>query len=118
MRYKYISGSHCFLFKLVIQLYRKIKPAISPTSFRQFLGDSPDTSKALRMLMKQTAVKRSGAGGRSDPYIYMMCVGRESCKVTASNSYFQADPCPNVLKRLSIEAVCSSNTVIKPETTE
>lgn len=50
-----------------------------------------------------------------------MCVGRESCKVTAANSYFQADPCPNVLKRLSIEAICSSNTVIRatqPETTE
>ncbi|XP_074374019.1 uncharacterized protein LOC141714397 [Apium graveolens] len=45
---------------------------ISEIRIRQFLGDSPDTSKALRMLMKQAAVKRSGAGGRSDPYIYMI----------------------------------------------
>ncbi|KAK1356639.1 putative Beta-galactosidase [Heracleum sosnowskyi] len=65
---------------------------------------------------------RKGACHSPDSHaiIEKMCVGRESCKVTASNSYFQADPCPcpNVLKRLSIEAICSSNTVIRPETTE
>ncbi|WOH04301.1 hypothetical protein DCAR_0623710 [Daucus carota subsp. sativus] len=48
----------------------------------------------------------------SHAIIEKMCVGRKSCKVTASNSFFQADPCPNVLKRLSVEAICSSNTVI------
>ncbi|KAL7618108.1 hypothetical protein Lser_V15G00652 [Lactuca serriola] len=35
------------------------------------------------------------------------CVGQESCEVMASNNYFATDPCPNVLKRLLIEAVCS-----------
>nr|KYP33896.1 hypothetical protein KK1_045204 [Cajanus cajan] len=34
------------------------------------LGDSPDTSKALRMLLRVDAVKRSGSGGRHDPYVY------------------------------------------------
>ncbi|XP_017245759.2 uncharacterized protein LOC108217438 [Daucus carota subsp. sativus] len=48
------------------------RDGISEIRIRQFLGDSPDTSKALRMLMKQAAVKRSGAGGRCDPYIYMI----------------------------------------------
>lgn len=37
------------------------------------------------------------------------CVGQESCEVTASNDYFATDPCPNVLKRLLVEAVCSAN---------
>ncbi|XAR68523.1 hypothetical protein NMG60_11003669 [Bertholletia excelsa] len=42
----------------------------SEVRIRQLLGDSPDTSKALRMLLKREEVKRTGAGGRSDPYIY------------------------------------------------
>nr|XP_043637528.1 beta-galactosidase 3-like [Erigeron canadensis] len=36
------------------------------------------------------------------------CVGQEACEVLVSNDYFATDPCPNVLKRLSIEAVCSN----------
>ncbi|KAB2604573.1 beta-D-galactosidase 7 [Pyrus ussuriensis x Pyrus communis] len=36
------------------------------------------------------------------------CIGRESCSVAVSNSTFETDPCPNVLKRLSVEAVCST----------
>ncbi|KAG2698497.1 hypothetical protein I3843_07G153500 [Carya illinoinensis] len=36
------------------------------------------------------------------------CVGQESCMVTMSDTKFGADPCPNVLKRLSVEANCSS----------
>ncbi|XP_071685526.1 beta-galactosidase 3-like [Rutidosis leptorrhynchoides] len=35
------------------------------------------------------------------------CVGKESCEVMASNAYFATDPCPKVLKRLLVEAVCS-----------
>ncbi|PON86912.1 hypothetical protein TorRG33x02_172960 [Trema orientale] len=42
----------------------------SEVRIRQVLGDSPDTSKALRMLLKLEEVKRSGTGGRQDPYIY------------------------------------------------
>ncbi|XP_074319103.1 uncharacterized protein LOC141656055 [Silene latifolia] len=44
----------------------------SEVRIRQVLGDSPDTSKALRMLLRMSVVKRSGAGGRTDPYRYMM----------------------------------------------
>ncbi|CAN6539318.1 unnamed protein product [Malus baccata var. baccata] len=36
------------------------------------------------------------------------CIGRESCSVAVTNSIFKTDPCPNVLKRLSVEAVCST----------
>ncbi|KAL3819797.1 hypothetical protein ACJIZ3_005702 [Penstemon smallii] len=43
----------------------------SELRIRQLLGDSPTTSKALRILLQQEEVKRSGHGGRSDPYIYM-----------------------------------------------
>lgn len=35
------------------------------------------------------------------------CLGKESCLVDVSNQNFGADPCPKVLKRLSVEAVCS-----------
>ncbi|PWA49426.1 hypothetical protein CTI12_AA486070 [Artemisia annua] len=42
----------------------------SEVRIRELLGDSPDTSKALRMLLRKGEVRRSGAGGRSDPFIY------------------------------------------------
>ncbi|KAJ4714293.1 Beta-galactosidase [Melia azedarach] len=38
------------------------------------------------------------------------CVGQQRCAVTISNSNFGQDPCPNVLKRLSVEAICSPTT--------
>ncbi|KAL6345256.1 hypothetical protein AAG906_015739 [Vitis piasezkii] len=38
------------------------------------------------------------------------CIGRQRCAVTISNTNFAQDPCPNVLKRLSVEAVCAPIT--------
>ncbi|PKI54810.1 hypothetical protein CRG98_024824 [Punica granatum] len=35
------------------------------------------------------------------------CMGQQRCTVTISNSNFGEDPCPNVQKKLSVEAVCS-----------
>lgn len=35
------------------------------------------------------------------------CVGQEKCTLAVSNSDFGEDPCPNELKRLSVEALCS-----------
>ncbi|KAJ4898846.1 Beta-galactosidase 3 [Raphanus sativus] len=40
------------------------------------------------------------------------CVGKARCAVTISNSNFGKDPCPNVLKRLTVEAVCSHETSV------
>nr|GEV96064.1 beta-galactosidase 3-like [Tanacetum cinerariifolium] len=37
------------------------------------------------------------------------CVGHQNCEVMASNDYFATDPCPKVLKRLLVEAVCSKH---------
>ncbi|CAA7060590.1 unnamed protein product [Microthlaspi erraticum] len=48
----------------------------SEVHIRQILGDSPDTSKALRMLLKMEEVKRFGTGGRLDPYIYKVPLPR------------------------------------------
>ncbi|MCL7038461.1 hypothetical protein MKW94_028821, partial [Papaver nudicaule] len=48
-----------------------VRAAISEVEIRHVLGDNPTTSKALRMLLKGKAVKRSGAGGSKDPYVYM-----------------------------------------------
>ncbi|KAK4429296.1 Beta-galactosidase 3 [Sesamum alatum] len=44
----------------------------------------------------------------SHSVIEKMCVGKESCKLAVSNSYFGTDPCPRVLKKLSVEAICST----------
>nr|XP_025886244.1 uncharacterized protein LOC112941257 [Solanum lycopersicum] len=44
----------------------------SEVRIRQLLGDSPDTSKALRILLRLEEVKRTGAGGRTDPYVYVV----------------------------------------------
>ncbi|XP_019251593.1 PREDICTED: uncharacterized protein LOC109230574 [Nicotiana attenuata] len=44
----------------------------SEVRIRQLLGDSPDTSKALRILLRLDEVKRTGAGGRTDPYVYVI----------------------------------------------
>ncbi|XP_054780480.1 beta-galactosidase 1-like [Prosopis cineraria] len=35
------------------------------------------------------------------------CVGQNSCKVTVSPENFGGDPCPNVMKKLSVEAICT-----------
>ncbi|KAK4799264.1 hypothetical protein SAY86_024629 [Trapa natans] len=48
------------------------KGSASEVKIRQVLGDSPDTSKALRILLKREEVTRSGRGGRHHPYIYMI----------------------------------------------
>ncbi|XP_072985610.1 uncharacterized protein [Typha latifolia] len=42
----------------------------SEAKIREVIGNRPDTSKALRMLLKQEEVTRSGAGGRVDPFLY------------------------------------------------
>ncbi|KNA14541.1 hypothetical protein SOVF_106370 [Spinacia oleracea] len=44
------------------------------------------------------------------------CVGKQSCAVTVTNSNF-GDPCPNVLKRLSVQAICASTTSTASTTT-
>ncbi|GMY05720.1 beta-galactosidase 3-like [Fagus crenata] len=36
------------------------------------------------------------------------CIGQQNCLVTISNSNFGSDPCPNVIKKLSVEAVCAT----------
>ncbi|KAL3632917.1 hypothetical protein CASFOL_025901 [Castilleja foliolosa] len=35
------------------------------------------------------------------------CVGQESCTVPITPEIFGGDPCPNVMKKLSVEAICS-----------
>ncbi|KAJ6363423.1 hypothetical protein OIU78_003572 [Salix suchowensis] len=64
------SGSRylCSLAEAILKLLSS--GVFSEMRIRQVLGDSPSTSKALRMLLRQDAVKRSGRGGRQDPYIY------------------------------------------------
>ncbi|XP_027168582.1 beta-galactosidase [Coffea eugenioides] len=35
------------------------------------------------------------------------CIGQQTCSVTVAPALFGGDPCPNVMKKLSVEAVCS-----------
>ncbi|PQQ21373.1 hypothetical protein Pyn_17960 [Prunus yedoensis var. nudiflora] len=35
------------------------------------------------------------------------CIGQNSCSVTVAPENFGGDPCPNVMKKLSVEAICS-----------
>lgn len=51
--------------------------------------------------------KRTCHAPNSHEVLEKMCVWREKCEVVACNGSFEADPCPNVLKRLAVEAVCS-----------
>ncbi|KAM7509669.1 hypothetical protein LguiA_020122 [Lonicera macranthoides] len=35
------------------------------------------------------------------------CIGKQSCSVSVATEVFGGDPCPNTMKKLSVEAVCS-----------
>ncbi|MEW5298938.1 MAG: hypothetical protein WDW36_002007 [Sanguina aurantia] len=39
---------------------------------RESFGNTPDTSKALRMLTDEGKMNKTGAGGRSDPFTYKL----------------------------------------------
>ncbi|CAN1344382.1 Beta-galactosidase 3 [Linum perenne] len=43
----------------------------------------------------------------SNKILEKVCIGKQRCAVTIANRNFGQDPCPNVLKRLSVEAVCA-----------
>ncbi|XP_027089797.1 beta-galactosidase 3 [Coffea arabica] len=45
----------------------------------------------------------------SHAVIEKMCLGQENCRATVSDNFFGSDPCPNQLKRLSVEAICSTS---------
>ncbi|WVY99704.1 hypothetical protein V8G54_025774 [Vigna mungo] len=42
-----------------------------------------------------------------DSLLLQNCVGQNWCAVTVSPENFGGDPCPNVMKKLSVEAICS-----------
>ncbi|KAK9101294.1 hypothetical protein Scep_024724 [Stephania cephalantha] len=35
------------------------------------------------------------------------CIGQQACTVNVAPEVFGGDPCPNVMKKLSVEAICS-----------
>uniref|UniRef100_A0A0E0LP85 HTH three-helical bundle domain-containing protein n=1 Tax=Oryza punctata TaxID=4537 RepID=A0A0E0LP85_ORYPU len=49
------------------------------TTIRAAVGDNAGTSKALRLLLKRGCLRRTGTGGRSDPYVYMVCETYANC---------------------------------------
>ncbi|OVA06185.1 D-galactoside/L-rhamnose binding SUEL lectin domain [Macleaya cordata] len=43
------------------------------------------------------------------------CMGKQRCSLTISTSNFGGDPCPNVTKRVAVEAVCDSEITTSTE---
>ncbi|KAJ3702733.1 hypothetical protein LUZ61_006438 [Rhynchospora tenuis] len=43
----------------------------------------------------------------SNTILEKKCVGRERCTVTISPNNFGGDPCPNVMKKVAVEAICA-----------
>ncbi|KAL2892768.1 Beta-galactosidase 3 [Bienertia sinuspersici] len=52
-------------------------------------------------------VKGACHAENSHDVLKKLCIGKERCKVSISNSIFGGDPCRDVLKRLTVEAICS-----------
>ncbi|PIA52828.1 hypothetical protein AQUCO_01000597v1 [Aquilegia coerulea] len=50
-----------------------------------------------------------GSCHSSAPYAILekKCVGHQNCSVSISSRNFRGDPCPNVLKRVAVEALCA-----------
>jgi len=67
-------GSRLKLRSIAVQKFLIDQTTGSERSIRKACGDTPDTSKALRMLVKEYKVKRFGSGGRSDPFVYMALI--------------------------------------------
>ncbi|WOL17569.1 beta-galactosidase 5-like [Canna indica] len=44
----------------------------------------------------------------SNTILEKKCIGQQKCVVAISSTNFGGDPCPNVLKRVAVEAVCSA----------
>jgi hypothetical protein len=51
---------------------------------RQEFGNNPDTSKALRFLVSEKKIVRKGAGGRRDPFNYVLSNGAVSLAAAAA----------------------------------
>jgi len=67
-------GSRLKLRSIAIQKFLLDQTTGSERSVRKACGDTPDTSKALRMLVKEHKVRRFGSGGRSNPFVYMALI--------------------------------------------
>ncbi|GLJ16093.1 hypothetical protein SUGI_0268170 [Cryptomeria japonica] len=71
MKKKDSVGTRIELRCTAIQMFLLESTSGSEKRIREMFGDNPDTSKALRMLLKNHRVRRFGSGGRSDPFVYM-----------------------------------------------
>ncbi|KAM7529661.1 hypothetical protein LguiB_033071 [Lonicera macranthoides] len=49
----------------------------------------------------------------SNTTIEKNCIGKQRCSVNISNGNFGQDPCPNVLKRLTVEAICATQVNLR-----
>lgn len=59
---------HCLA--LVLCEYIKREEETTETAIRKAFGDTPEVSKALRLLVSKNHLLRCGQGGRRDPFRY------------------------------------------------
>lgn len=59
---------------------------------REAFGNNPDTSKALRMLVVQDKIVRTGAGGRKEPFAYHLCADYVHQAVPITDASTAAQP--------------------------
>ncbi|KAH9320825.1 hypothetical protein KI387_015464, partial [Taxus chinensis] len=71
---KNLGSTRLALRCIAIQKFLLDESSSSETHVREYFGNTPDTSKALRILLKEHRVKRFGAGGKWDPFVYMATV--------------------------------------------
>lgn len=70
---------------------------------RQEFGNNPDTSKALRFLVSEHRIVRSGAGGRRDPYSYTIARASHDKKNIAENSETEMNQTTEASKQNKVE---------------
>lgn len=54
----------------IVHRYISISGPIKENKLRIIFKNNPNTSKALRILLKEKIISRNGDGGRKSPYIY------------------------------------------------
>ncbi|XP_031475610.2 uncharacterized protein LOC116247576 [Nymphaea colorata] len=62
--------------KAILDFLSTASSASSEFHIRGVFGNSPDTSKALRILLRTEKIRRSGVGGRADPFLYTVAGSR------------------------------------------
>ncbi|KAL6213659.1 hypothetical protein ACLB2K_013105 [Fragaria x ananassa] len=67
------------------------------------------SSQVLELHLEAVGIFQHGTchAPNSKAVIEKKCIGKQKCSLTISDANFGMDPCPSILKKLSVEAVCA-----------